>query len=147
MMLDPIFCVSCKKAVDPSWTNCPHCGSLQKLLAMSPLSMPQPVYIVQQVVNPQIVIDECTKQYQNLNWLAFAGIFFVGAYFLGLGLIIFAVVQKPNLRRKVAELGVSPDAWEKPLRAQFVRLMVIGFATLVVISVGTILFLFKFNQN
>lgn len=143
-MLDPVYCVSCRKQIDPTWANCPHCGASQTAGAKAPpQSSPLPVapiYALPQAVNPQVVLNECTKQYRNLNWISFAGIFLLSAYFIGLAMIIYAMVQKPALRRRVSELGIDPEPWEKPLRAEFGRIMLWGVAGCLGLAILSTLF-------
>jgi len=98
------------------------------------------VYAVPQAVNSQIgspplAVQEYTRQYETLNWIAFFGFFLLGAYFIGFLMIAYSFIQKSALRRKVAELGGDPEAWEYPLRQQANRLMWWGLFGLLVIGV------------
>ena len=120
------YCRSCRRDVDPDWANCPHCGANQ--LAAIPISSVPPASV------PAMRLAEYTRQYETLNWVAFAGFFLLGAYFAGFAMIAYAFIQKSALRQKVAALGVDPDAWEYPLRQQAARLMWAGLLCLLVIG-------------
>ena len=79
-----------------------------------------------------------TRQYKSLTWLAFVGIFLIPAFLLGLVLVIYSMVQKPDFSRKVAEMGFDPEEWELPLRSHSAKVFISGmaiFATIMVIAV------------
>lgn len=155
-MDQPVYCVKCKKELDPSWTHCPICGTSQQFSAHSqrqpvtpsatipaPSLAAVPLYTPQQPPTASLVLEEMARQYRNLTWLQFAGIFLLGAYFIGLAMIIYAMVQKPAFRRRVAEMGYDPEAWETPLRAHATKVLLTGaiiFLVLGLISVAIIFF-------
>ena len=88
----------------------------------------------------RFVLEECTRQYKTLTRLQIGALVFMflliplGGLFLDLldgvtlgmasvvitvpvaaGMLLWALTQKPNIRRRVAELGVDPTPWSAPI--------------------------------
>ena len=88
----------------------------------------------------RFVLEECTRQYKTLTRLQVTALVFMfllipmGGLLLNLldgvtlglasvvvtvpisaGMLIWALTQKPNIRRRVAELGVDPAPWAAPM--------------------------------
>ncbi len=157
-MDEPIYCVKCKKQLDASWTHCPNCGATQQFSAKqqeqvvapsatTPNLPPTafPVYTPQQPPAASLVLDEMARQYRNLTWLQFVGIFLVGAYFIGLAMIIYAMIQKPAFRRRVAEMGYDPEAWEAPLRAHATKVLLTGIVIFLIVGLISVAVIFLPN--
>lgn len=153
---NPVYCVNCEKELDATWSHCPSCGASQQSTANPAFATsPQPVVLLpiqpghapQQSPSTTLVLDECARQYRNLTWLQFVGIFLLGAYFIGLASIIYAMVQKPAFRRKVAELGCEPEAWERPLRAHATKVLLTGPAVFLVIAAAVAVIIFSIGAS
>lgn len=147
-MVGPVYCRSCKAPINASDDFCPKCGAGQRI---SPVAQPQqppapqypqhgvPVSHVQvpQADRDRYQLEEMARQYKSLTYWGLVGLLFIPAYLLGVLIIIYVWIQKPTFRRKVAELGYDPEAWEAPLRkhATTCNLVVLG-----VILLGVIVF-------
>ena len=89
---------------------------------------------------PDIVLDEMARQYKKLSWLVFFGVFLLVFYFIGVLVIIYAMVLKSAFRRKVAEMGHDPEAWERPLCAHSDKVLLACVAAIAIICcVGSVL--------
>jgi hypothetical protein len=149
-MLNTVFCRSCKAQIDPHDIFCRACGADQRPSSQQqapqqvlPVQSPQSIY---QPVNPQLsvnyVLEEHSRQYLWLSKLQFYGALGIFAYGLGLLVVIYTVMQKSTLRRKVAELGYDPEVWERALRKQAAKWEAGCLVTILVVVGGIAAFVY-----
>ena len=140
-MQSPVFCRSCRAAIDPYDIFRKACGADQRPGAqqVAPAQVASPVQPLYQQLNPQaapnMILYEYARTYRWFSCLQLFGVFGLPLFFLGILLIIYAAVQKGALRRKVIEIGYDPEAWETPLRKHASTVSQLG---LLIISTGLI---------
>ena len=100
-------------------------------------------YLPQSTPQSEFMLNEMARQYKNLTWLAFIGIFLIPAFLLGLILVVYSMVQKPAFRRKVAEMGYDPEIWEAPLRSHSSMVFIFGLSIFAVSAIIAVKILVK----
>ena len=142
---DPVAlpsCWNCKQPTAHLDAFCKSCGKKQPIPAsiqpIQPSQYPsnvapfgQPALQQTNHTKDQILLDEMARQYVRLTWLQFFGCFLFSAYLIGVVIYIYAMVQKPAFRRKVAEMGYDPDQWSKPLREHETIVTTVGLVLFV----------------
>ena len=126
----PVYCRRCKSEIPTNLRYCGHCGHDQARPPETPRHAPEPLPrdIHQPPVYrappkpaprdldsaPDYVLAECKRQYQNANVMLVIGAWCSPTLLL-IALFVYAIVQRNNIRARVAELGVEPGAWAAPM--------------------------------
>ena len=133
----------------PSYKRCPQCGQpavltvpdCQRCGHAFETVYTQPIPPLASPWQPPVSHDwrlaqlqELEREYRTLTHIGCALLFFLlPAGGLGMLLAFFVWQRQQDIRRRVAQLGVPPDAWEEPLKTWAVHTMLYYLAVLAVI--------------
>lgn len=96
-----------------------------------------PVRDLESPVSPVNELNEMAYQYRAMNWWQLIGIV-TSVFLMGIPVLVYAILQKPVLLRRVAEYGINAQDWAAPFDREFHRNLTITVALAGVLLGGLI---------
>lgn len=156
-------CPACSTIAPIDQAQCVTCGRVFRTTFVAPTPPPPPQELKTRAVGPNWIpphnsppsayfapdgpagapsnrhlLDECMRQYKMLTVWQCLAIVFYPTTIISLAILIWSIVQKPNLRRQVAGMGVDPVDWARNVDTWPIK----TFLWMIGITIASISFIF-----